>query len=539
MTVSQRETFDVMRPIFQKAVDICKSLLQRNHLSSSELEKLILVGGPTHCPLIRQMLRDQITPNVDTSVDPMTVVATGAALYASTIDADVSSEEFSSDTVMLELSYEATSVEKEEWVSVQLSADSSRDNVLVELVRSDKAWSSGRVEIDKTGNVINAALLESRPNSFEVVCYDVNGNRLPCFPNEITIIQGSKVGAAPLPYNIGIAVWDTKKKRAVFRMATGLEKNKPVPATGVINGLKTTSELRPGVESDIIRVPIYQVDDFKEAVGRPVSLYEYVGDVLITGDDVEGFTAEGTAVDITLKVDTSEQMLLEIYFPNTDTTIDKPLDTGKKHSIAEAEKEIDDGLADARRTISQLRDDGIATDELEAALRTVEDEAANSSEKKMVLQHLKEVLRKIEDKNEGTEWERLESKLRDKFADLERAQEDLGDEKTARQVDELRRNVDSVIRQKDVKAGNEIIDRIGKLYVQLTLVYQCMYIIRDYNASFDSEHWKDWQRARALINQGLSIMNDKPTSEKLLPIAQEILRLLPDEDKANARGLLG
>ncbi len=81
----------------------------------------------------------------------------------------------------------------------------------------------------------------------------MQGNTLPCFPNEITIIQGSKVGAAPLPYNIGIAVWDSNKERAVFHMVRGLEKNKPVPATGVANDLKTTSQLRPGVDSDVLK----------------------------------------------------------------------------------------------------------------------------------------------------------------------------------------------------------------------------------------------------------------------------------------------
>ncbi|MCD8289884.1 MAG: Hsp70 family protein, partial [Prevotella sp.] len=77
MTISQSEAFKVMRPYFQKAVDICKNVLNRNHLESSQLDKLILVGGPTHSPLIRQMLREQITPNVDTSIDPMTAVAVG------------------------------------------------------------------------------------------------------------------------------------------------------------------------------------------------------------------------------------------------------------------------------------------------------------------------------------------------------------------------------------------------------------------------------------------------------------------------------
>lgn len=73
---------------FPKAVDICKDLLQRNNLSGSQLDSLILVGGPTHSPVVRQMLKEQITPNVDTSIDPMTAVAKGAAFFASTIDTE-------------------------------------------------------------------------------------------------------------------------------------------------------------------------------------------------------------------------------------------------------------------------------------------------------------------------------------------------------------------------------------------------------------------------------------------------------------------
>ncbi|HBF15908.1 MAG TPA: heat-shock protein Hsp70, partial [Clostridiales bacterium] len=65
LTITQEQAFASMRPYFQKAVDICKKLLQRNNMTGEQLNKLILVGGPTHSPLVRDMLREQITPNVD------------------------------------------------------------------------------------------------------------------------------------------------------------------------------------------------------------------------------------------------------------------------------------------------------------------------------------------------------------------------------------------------------------------------------------------------------------------------------------------
>lgn len=538
LIIVKDDLYDVMRPYFQKAIDICKELIRRNNLTSQQIGKIILVGGPTHSPLIRQMLKEQITPNVDTSIDPMTAVATGAALYASTIESEVTVDEVEVGTIMLEVGYESTSVETTEWVSARLANDCQLSKVWVELVRSDKAWSSGKVEVDKTGNVIEVVLVESKPNSFAIVAYDDKGNQVNCFPSEITIIQGSKVGAAPLPYNIGIATWSDSKQRPVFRMAKGLEKNKPVPATGVINDLKTTSHLRPGVEADVLKIPVYQVDDFSGAEGRSASLYEYVADILITGDDVETLIPADSSVDVTLKVDTSEQMTIEVHFLSTDVTVEKVLDTSKKQSIEDAIKRIDKELIDAQRSIDQLANAGVNVDSLQSALNSVKDEAKNSSEKKMVLQHLKEVLRKIEDLDKSTEWQRVESELREEFERLEKAQEQLGNEKTQHLVENLRSQVDKTIRSRNVKVGYDVLEQINSLFFQLTMVYQCIGLIDNYNKTFASHQWKDASRARQLINRGMEIINNNPTTETLLAIAKGILDLLPDGETANAGGLL-
>lgn len=538
LTVTQENVFNVMRPYFQKAVDICKNLLQRNHLSGSQINKLILVGGPTHSPLIRQMLKEQITQNVDISIDPMTAVATGAALYASTIDAEISKEDIELGTITFDIGYESTSVETTEWVSIKLTDNSPLTKVWVEFIRSDKSWSSGKIEIDITGNVIETNLLESKPNSFNVMAYDEKGNILPCFPAEFTIIQGTKVGAAPLPYNIGIATWSDVKKRGVFRMAKGLEKNKPVPATGVINDLKTPCRLRPGVESDMLTIPIYQVDDFSGAEGRSASLYEYVADVIITGDDIESLVPADSPVDVTLKVDTSEQMTLEVHFLASDITVEKKLDTSKKQSVEDAENIIKKQLIEAQQSIDRLTEANISNATIQEELDRVKEEAKNSSEKKAVLQHLKEVLRKVESLDESTEWQRLETELRDEFDRLEKAQNDLGDEKTAQLVEQLRLQTDQVIRSQEIRMGREILNQIKSLFVDLTLVYRCIGLIRSCHERFSTIHWKDGSRARQLLNRGLEEINNQPTVEKLHPIACNLIDLMPEDEAANEKRLL-
>ena len=538
LTLTQAQVFDVMRPYFQKAVDICKNLVQRNNLNGSQITKLILVGGPTHSPLIRQMLREQVTQNVDTSIDPMTAVATGAALYASTLDAEVSDDEIKVGTVKLDVSYESTTVEMTEYVPVCLTDGSAFNKVFVEFVRGDKAWASGKVEINSNGDVVELNLLEGKANSFNISCYDDKGNSLPCFPNEITIIQGSVVGAAPLPYNIGIATWNEDKKRGVFRMAKGLEKNKPLPATGVINDLRTTNQLRPGLSSDVLIVPIHQVDDFAEAEGKSASLYEHVADVVITGDDVDTLIPADSLVDVTLKVDSSEQMKLEVHFLATDFTVEKVLDTSKKHTMEDANEEISKGFAEAESGMETLSESGIDVNDLQNELAAIRTDNENTTEKKEVLNHLRELLRKIEKLDAGTEWQRLEKELREEFDKLEKAQNDLGNEKSAQLVNQLRTQTDNAIRTKNVQVGREVLEQINSLFFQLTMLYQCMGIIRYCNERFASMHWKDSSRARQLVNRGMEQINNNPTTEGLRQITAELLGLMPKEDADNVGGLL-
>lgn len=539
LTLTRQHTFEVMRPLFQRAVDICKSLLQRNNISGSQLSRLILVGGPTHSPLIRQMLKEQITPNVDTSIDPMTAVAVGAALYASTIDADVADSDLQLGTVKLNVGFEPTTVELQQYVTVSLANDSSVSKAYAEFIRgTDGNWSSGKVAIDGKGDVVELKLQENRSNMFSIRCYDGLGNTLPCFPEQITILQGTVVSSAPLPYNIGIAIWNKDKKRGVFRMAKGLEKNKPLPAVGVVNELKTSCALRPGVAEDRLVVPIYQVDDFSEAEGKTASLYEHVADVDITGDDVDTLIAEDSLVDITLKVDSSEQMKLEVYFLSADMTVEKTLDTGKKHSMADADKEIRRGFAEADSGMRVLAGGGIDTDDLQEQLAAIKTDYENTPEKKEVLNHLRELLRKIEELDAGTEWQRLEQELREEFDNLERAQNDLGDSKTAMEVNQLRSQVDDVIRTQNVRLGRDVKEKVVDLYVQLTMVYQCMGLIRHYNDRFGTIRWKDSLRARQLVNRGMEEINSHPTVDKLHPIACELIDLMPDCEAEKAGGLL-
>ena len=152
--------------------------------------------------------------------------------------------------------------------------------------------------------------------------------------------------------------------------------------------------------------------------------------------------------------------------------------------------------------------------------------------------NLKELLRKIEELEDSTEWQRIEQELREEFDRLEKAQNELGDEKSAHLVNQIRSQVDNVIQVKDAKLGHEILDQISSLFFQLTLVYQCIGLIRDCHNRFGTIRWKDSTHAHQLVNRGLEEINNQPSVDKLRPIACGLIDLMPDEEAANAGGLL-
>lgn len=139
MTVTRDMLDKAIRPILQKAVDVCKNLMLRNKIPYGKLSHLILIGGPTYIPLLREMLREQVTQNVDIGIDPMTAVAQGAALYSATIPLkNLESICEKGSELQLDINFEATSVDTETYVTVH--TEENIPGLKVKLIRTEDYW---------------------------------------------------------------------------------------------------------------------------------------------------------------------------------------------------------------------------------------------------------------------------------------------------------------------------------------------------------------------------------------------------------------
>ena len=131
------------------------------------------------------------------------------------------------------------------------------------------------------------------------------------------------------------------------------------------------------------------------------------------------------------------------------------------------------------------------------------------------------------------EWPKLEEELRERFSELERVQSSKGNAQTAKQVDGIKEELESVIRKRDSIEGRLLAEEIMTLYVSLTLLEQLIYFVREYSSNFDSYHWKNKQRARQLISQANSMIVSNPSVEQLHPVVVGLIHELPEEEKGS------
>ena len=540
LTVTQEQLKNVLAPIFQKAIDCSLTLIKRNNLKGSSLDSLILVGGPTLSPTLREMLEKQIC-KPDTSVDPMTVVSKGAALYASTrsLPTEIIDKGRTKGKIQIEIGHDGDSVETEEFITLKILEDKTEgeipDEVFAEIKRGDNAWSSGKVEINAIGEVVEVSIVQGVTNIFEVTLYDSKGNKLESEPTDFKIIP-VKIPPATLPYNIGIEIKQKTTGKIVFTTVKGLEKNQSLPATGTLNGLKTQKQIRPGMDSDFIKIPVYQGEHGSE--GTRAIYNEHVYDIIISGTDLPALLPENSDVDLTINLDKSQQMTVQAYFPYLDHTSEIEVPTDTVQSVDT--KWLSNEIRKAKGAVSELKRDGNHSDdaklkkaesELEKIEKSFENNKNDIDGKQEVLTNLRKTLKTIDELNETTEWPKLEAELKEEYYRLEKANKELGNEKTTQVVNQIKNQLEEVIKVKDVKLGNVLLEEINSFFVQLTFIYQLIGFIRHHNQNFGSYRWKDLNKARTLLNQGLQKIGESPDVDELHPIVVSLIDLLPEEQK--------
>jgi molecular chaperone DnaK len=89
MTLTRSKLEEVIRPVIERCRAPVETALKDAKLTSADIKRVILVGGPTRMPIVQKFVEDYVGKKVEGGVDPMECVAMGAAIQAGVLAGEV------------------------------------------------------------------------------------------------------------------------------------------------------------------------------------------------------------------------------------------------------------------------------------------------------------------------------------------------------------------------------------------------------------------------------------------------------------------
>jgi molecular chaperone DnaK len=323
-----------------RAIALCRKALQEKRLSPQHIDRLILVGGPTQMPIFREMLADPkygLGMPLEYGVDPMTVVAQGAAIFARTqkLKSGLKAQP-AAGSLHLELEFDAVGADAEFTVAGCIKLDDGKpaSGYTIQFIKPD--WKSGQIRVSADGKFMTQLLAERGENVYAIEIQDTIGNMRRPSPEQLKFLRKPMFKEIPLTNTISVELADQT-------IDVLFEKNIALPLKKT-RKYKQTSLVRKGDPSGAIRIPLL------EGANPRANRNVLIGCLEITPDRLRGDVPSDTYIEFTLSVDLSNNLTAMAYIDHLDQEFQESIDlekakTESRHRYIEAEAKEEIGRA--------------------------------------------------------------------------------------------------------------------------------------------------------------------------------------------------
>lgn len=410
----RRDIEPLIEPYVERAINICKRVLSERRLGAGDVEKLLLVGGPTLTPYLRQRLADGLGIPLEFSIDPLTVVARGAAIFSGTQRLESQAAPASvPGQCQIQLEYKPVGADTEPLVGGRVTSPDGADVAYytVEFVNADARppWRSGRTALGANGAFMTSLWAEKgRPNTFVIELCDASGRLLPVAPDRLVYTIGLSITDPPLIHSVGVALANNEVEWL-------LDKGTPLPARR-LKVLRTAVDVRRANAHHSIKIPVM------EGQNSRADRNQLIGNLEITSAQVKRDVPAGSEVEVTIEVDASRLLRARAYLPILDEEFEKVVsyeDYRKqarhpdelRQDIERQKKRLDEAREKSRQTGDPRAGEALARIEREQAVGEAEGslaaaagdpDAADKCEKRLL--DLKSAIDEAED---ALEWPAL------------------------------------------------------------------------------------------------------------------------------------
>jgi molecular chaperone DnaK len=319
--ISRAQLEALMEPLFERCCDLAQQALTGARLNGSDLDRILLVGGPTQTPLLRSILNYRFKTQIEFSVDPMTVVGQGAAVYASTLERTETKivEGYVSSTTIqgglnLKLAYPPVSSELQPIVAGRILNLNGRLEIKLDV--NDGFWTSGWIHLQDDFFETPVSLKENDITTFWLYARDEQGNLVATDITEFEIRHGLVPSAPPLPHTLSIEVVSPDKKSTldpVFLKGTPLPTEKKVR-------YRAAHALVPDNPKTDLLIKLWEGEYSTEPEAN-----EWVGHVILPSSDVRRSVPEGAEIEVVITIDASRLINVEAFVPHLNQSFSSKL----------------------------------------------------------------------------------------------------------------------------------------------------------------------------------------------------------------------
>jgi molecular chaperone DnaK len=303
-----REALDgLIKDDVMRSIELCQKLLSDNGYRPDDIDRVVMIGGPSRMPIVRESVSNQLGIRLDTTVDPMIAVATGAAIYADGRDWDdvakgaKVSRASKNSHASLNLRFDYPARTTDEAVKIRVRGDQTIYNKGYRVVvDTDGGWTSGQIDLSKDIEVTGVPVKKIGTNLIRITAFDSKASLIPNSTTELNVVRAlaSSTGM-PTTHTISVKVLSSNmgaERNSLFPL---VKKGTPLPASGM-EKFRAARNLRSG-DNACLDFELFEqqegVDD--PNLNLPIGAFRLHSNLLERGDVVR----KGDAIFVNWRID--------------------------------------------------------------------------------------------------------------------------------------------------------------------------------------------------------------------------------------------
>ena len=362
--ISRKQLEELVIEEVDRSIELCRRLIFDSGYKSEDIDRVVLIGGPSRMPIVRNRISSELGIRADLETDPMTSVAIGAAIFAE-------GREWSDEgagpkktrqtktitgAINVRYDYPARTGDSRFRLRVKFENPSQARGCRLQ-IDSDEGWTSGQLESQGLTEVKEIPLSRSGENHFKITIFDALGTPRADGISEMIIFRaGATAAGMPMTHNLAVKVVSSISGAERNTLHTLVKKGTLLPKSGA-EKFRASRDFRAG-DGNHLEFEVYQqVDEVNDpALNLPVGSFCLYSSQLDKGDVIR----RGDPVIVHWSIDANGLLDCDLEL----SEIRQTYSTGKMFVSAEGHKNYDgeDGFRLASEALSNARSDVEALD---------------------------------------------------------------------------------------------------------------------------------------------------------------------------------